>query len=49
VRYFALGGAMDLFKLDAYLNGAMPLPPTQRDMSAHAVNERLNPVGDGCW
>ncbi len=42
MRYFALGGAADLFELDAYLNGAMPLPPVQRDMLAHAVNERLD-------
>jgi hypothetical protein len=42
MRYFALGGALDLFELDAYLNGAMPLPRMQRDMLAHAVNERLN-------
>jgi hypothetical protein len=42
MRYFALGGAVDLFELDAYLNGAMPLPGVQRDMLAHAVNERLD-------
>ncbi|WP_410574283.1 PP2C family protein-serine/threonine phosphatase [Amycolatopsis sp. cmx-4-61] len=42
MRYFALGGDVDLFELDAYLNGAMPLPGVQRDMLAHAVNERLD-------
>ncbi|KDN16447.1 PP2C family protein-serine/threonine phosphatase [Amycolatopsis rifamycinica] len=42
IRYFALGGAMDLFELDAYLNAAMSLPGVQRDMLAHALNERLD-------
>jgi len=42
MRYFALGGSVDLLEVDAYLNGAMPLPGVQRDMLAHAVNERLD-------
>jgi hypothetical protein len=42
LRYFALGGAESLLDLDAYVNGLVQLAPTQRDMVAHAVNERLD-------
>jgi hypothetical protein len=42
MRYFALGGNVGLMELDAYLNGVMALPRVQRDMAAHAVNERLD-------
>ncbi|MEU4252922.1 PP2C family protein-serine/threonine phosphatase [Amycolatopsis sp. NPDC026612] len=42
MRYFALGGDVGLLELDAYLNGVMVLPRVQRDMVAHAVNERLD-------
>jgi len=42
LRYFALGGSADLMDVDAHLSGLMPLPSTQRDMLAHAVNERLD-------
>lgn len=41
VRYFALGGTAGLMELEAYLQDLMPLPAVQRDMLAHAVNERL--------
>ncbi|QKV73185.1 PP2C family protein-serine/threonine phosphatase [Amycolatopsis sp. Hca4] len=44
MRYFALGGSMSLLDLDAYLNGLVPLPRVDRDMLAHAVNERLDEV-----
>jgi hypothetical protein len=42
VRYFALGGNLDLLDVEAYLSGLTPLPPEERDMLAHAVNERLD-------
>jgi hypothetical protein len=42
LRYFALGGDADSVEVDAYLNGLTELPVTQRDMLAHAVNERLD-------
>ncbi|WP_236827609.1 MULTISPECIES: PP2C family protein-serine/threonine phosphatase [unclassified Blastococcus] len=42
VRYFALGGTADLMEVDAYLNGLAPVPDTQHDLLAHAVNERLD-------
>src|SRR3954462_15711555 len=41
-RYFALGGDADLMDVDAHLAGLVPLPSGQRDMLAHAVNERLD-------
>ncbi|KDN18163.1 PP2C family protein-serine/threonine phosphatase [Amycolatopsis rifamycinica] len=44
MRYFALGGSLSLLELDAYLNGLVPLPRVDRDMLAHAVNERLDEV-----
>jgi serine/threonine protein phosphatase PrpC len=42
VRYFGLGGDAGLVEVEAYLQGLMPLPGLQRDMLAHAVNERLD-------
>lgn len=41
-RYFELGGNEGLIEVEAYLHGLMPLPALQRDMLAHAVNERLD-------
>jgi hypothetical protein len=42
MRYFALGGSADLMDVDAYLTGLTPFPDGQRDLLAHAVNERLD-------
>ncbi|MEV4150915.1 PP2C family protein-serine/threonine phosphatase [Amycolatopsis sp. NPDC049691] len=42
MRYFALGGSQSLLELDAYLNSLTTLPRVDRDMLAHAVNERLD-------
>ncbi|RSN64933.1 serine/threonine-protein phosphatase [Amycolatopsis sp. WAC 04182] len=42
LRYFALGGDVSEVDLAAYLRGVLPLPRIQRDMVAHAVNERLD-------
>ncbi|WP_340687369.1 PP2C family protein-serine/threonine phosphatase [Amycolatopsis coloradensis] len=42
LRYFALGGDVSEADLEAYLRGVLPLPRIQRDMVAHAVNERLD-------
>ncbi len=44
MRYFALGGSLSLLELDAYLNELVTLPRVDRDMVAHAVNERLDEV-----
>jgi len=42
LRYFALGGDAGLIDIDAYIHGVSGLPPLQRDILAHAVNERLD-------
>ncbi|MBB5957978.1 hypothetical protein FHS29_004586 [Saccharothrix tamanrassetensis] len=42
IRYFALGGEVGLIDIDAYVHGISGLPPLQRDILAHAVNERLD-------
>jgi hypothetical protein len=42
MRYFALGGDADLLDVDAQLAGVTSLPPVQRDVLAHAINERLD-------
>jgi hypothetical protein len=44
LRYFALGGDAGRFEIDAYLNGAIALPPMQHDLLAHAINERLDEI-----
>jgi hypothetical protein len=44
LRYFSLGGEASRFELDAYLNGAIALPPLQHDVLAHAINERLDEI-----
>ncbi|HUQ61655.1 PP2C family protein-serine/threonine phosphatase [Lentzea sp.] len=41
-RYFALGGDAGPVEVEAFLHGLMPLPALQRDVLAHAVNERLD-------
>ncbi len=41
VRYFGLGGSADLTDVDAYLHDLGDLSDVERDMLAHAVNERL--------
>ncbi|MGY1605357.1 PP2C family protein-serine/threonine phosphatase [Geodermatophilus sp. SYSU D00815] len=41
-RYFALGGNLDLVDLEAFLAGLTTLPEPDRDVLAHAVNERLD-------
>lgn len=42
LRYFALGGDAGMIEVDAYVHGLGGLPPLQRDILAHAVNERLD-------
>ncbi len=44
LRYFALGGDVSEVELDGFLQELIPLPRIQRDMVAHAVNERLDEV-----
>ncbi len=47
LRYFALGGDVSELELEAFLQGLTTLPRIQRDMVAHAVNERLDEVAGG--
>ncbi|MFJ6671412.1 PP2C family protein-serine/threonine phosphatase [Actinosynnema sp. NPDC091369] len=42
IRYFALGGDAGMIDIDAYVHGLSGLPPLQRDILAHAINERLD-------
>jgi hypothetical protein len=42
LRYFALGGDASLMEVEAHVHGLMPLPALQRDILAHAINERLD-------
>jgi len=42
MQYFALGGEAAIIDVDAYVHGLTELPPLQRDILAHAVNERLD-------
>ncbi|GLZ27965.1 phosphatase [Lentzea sp. NBRC 105346] len=42
LRYFALGGDAGPIEVDAYVHGLSSLDPLQRDILAHAVNERLD-------
>ena len=42
LRYFALGGDGGFMEVEAYLHALMPLPPHERDILAHALNEFLD-------
>lgn len=44
-RYFALGGMYTALELDAVLNGALVMAPTDRDRIAVALNERYAELG----
>ena len=44
LRYVALGGNGDMFDVDAYLSGLVPLTTFDEDVLAVAVNERLEEV-----
>lgn len=40
--YFSIGGSVGELEMEAYLHHAMPLPPLERDLLAHAVNEMID-------
>jgi hypothetical protein len=42
LRYLALGGNGDVFDVDGYLQGLLPLDTHQQDILAVALNERLD-------
>ena len=41
LAYFGYGGNQDVWVVDAYLNGLMPLPAHDCDLLALVLNERL--------
>lgn len=41
-RYFGNGGKAGSFEVDAYFNGSLSLPPAERDLIAHAINELID-------
>jgi hypothetical protein len=45
IKYFGIGGKTGLAEVQAYVYGALSLPPMERDMLAHALNESLNSMG----
>lgn len=47
LRYFTLGGQAGQFEVEAYIHGAIALPALQRDILAHALNERLDELYSG--
>jgi hypothetical protein len=42
VRYFSIGGDIDEFEPHAYLHGVIALPPLDRNLISHAVNELIS-------
>lgn len=42
VQYLAVGGGLDLFSVEAYLHGLSFLPPSEQNLLATALNERLD-------
>ncbi len=42
LHYFSLGGAVDEYEVEAYLEGLMPMPPLECDVLALAVNELID-------
>jgi hypothetical protein len=45
LRYFELGGMSTGFELEAYLSGALVPSSYDRDVIAHALNERFAELG----
>jgi hypothetical protein len=45
LRYFEMGGMSTGFELEAYLSGALRPSPYDRDVIAHALNERFSELG----
>jgi hypothetical protein len=45
LRYFELGGMSTAFEMEAFLYGALEPSPHDRDLIAHALNERFVELG----
>lgn len=41
LKYFGIGGSAGQFEIEAYLHAAHALPTLERDLVAHAINERF--------
>lgn len=41
LKYFGIGGSAGQFEIEAYLYAAHALPTLERDLVAHAINERF--------
>ena len=44
LKYFSLGGAVGEYEVEAYLQGLLSLPVTERDLLAMAANELIREV-----
>jgi hypothetical protein len=42
LRYFSIGGTVGEYEVDAYIQSLFSLPPSQRDLLAHAANELID-------
>jgi hypothetical protein len=42
LRYFSIGGTVGEYEVDAYIQSLLSLPPSQRDLLAHAANELID-------
>ncbi|NJC22599.1 hypothetical protein BJ994_001675 [Arthrobacter pigmenti] len=40
--YFSIGGTVGEYEIEAFLHASYSLPPLQRDILAHAVNEMID-------
>jgi hypothetical protein len=45
IAYFSIGGKSGWMEVQAYVYGALSLPPLERDLLAHALNESLDALG----
>ncbi|WP_251043668.1 hypothetical protein [Arthrobacter sp. ISL-48] len=44
LNYFSIGGAVGEYEVEAYLQGSLSLPATQRDLLAMAANELIDKI-----
>ena len=42
LRYFSIGGNAGEYEVDAYIQTILSLPPSERDLLAHAANELID-------
>jgi hypothetical protein len=44
LNYFSIGGSVGEYEVEAYLQGLLSLPETQRDLLAMAANELIDDI-----